>query len=90
MSDAGRLGAIGGVAGLVGDILLNSGELLVTLFALLISSPDIWVSMLLYMQRLGDLFGVPIGGIEPLIAIGIVLLLLMYARQLVNRLRSDS
>ena len=83
------LGALGSLGAILGDLLLNSGEIVLSFVAVLISSPDIWVSMTLYAQRLANIAGYSTAWLEPVVAIGTALLLAMYAKRLIDRWRSN-
>ena len=87
--DLPSLGAISSLGAIVGDLLLNGGEIIVSLLAVLISSPDIWVTIVLYSRRLGDIFGFSTAWLEPLVAIGTMALLLMYVNKLIQRVRNS-
>lgn len=88
--DIPGLGALGSLGAIAGDLVLNGGDFIVSAIALLITSPDIWVTIVLYTQRLGDLFGFSTDILRPLIAIGTMLLLIMYVKKFIERLLSET
>lgn len=76
LSDVPGLGAVIGSAAMFGDLLLNGGELILSLLAFALASPDLWVSAVLYADRLAGMVAwLPQEPLETLAAIGFVLLI---------------
>lgn len=82
LSDNRRLGAVSATGAVIGDVILNSGEVLLSLLAYVLTSPDILVSAVLYAQRLAGMVGwLPQAQMQNLAVIGIVLLIVVYLRR---------
>lgn len=67
-------GLVGGVAGIAGDVLLNSGELVLSLVGFLVTSPDLWLTILIPARRLAGMVGwLPQDPLETLYVAALVL-----------------
>lgn len=88
--DLPGLGALGSVGAVAADLVLNSGEIVLSLAALLLSSPDVWLTILTGMRRIASLAGVSTAWFEPLIVAATVLMILFSIERLIDRWRSDT
>ena len=88
--DLPGIGALGSLGAILGDLALNSGEIILSFVAVLISSPDIWVSIVLYVRRLGEIVGFSTAWLEPVVVVGTILLLMRYVKRLIDRWRNNT
>lgn len=76
IDDVPVLGSVVTVFAAGGDLLLNGGEIIFSLVAFALASPDLWVTALFYLDRLaGMLAWIPEGVVDQLLVVGLVLLI---------------
>lgn len=90
LDDWSGLGVIGTVGGALADIVLNSGEIILTLVTLLISSPDIWLTIVTGARRIADMAGFSTSWFQPLIVAGTVLMMIISIQRFIARWRSET
>ena len=75
IDDVPVLGSVVTVLAAGGDLLLNGGEVIFSLVAFALASPDMWVTALFYLERLAGLVAwIPGAVIDQLLVVGLVLL----------------
>lgn len=78
----------GGIAGALADLLINGGDLLITLVAFFADSIEIWLALASQMLRLSDrLPWIPRGAAESLMALVATIFVLVTVVRLLGRAR---
>lgn len=80
LSDLPGVGAIGGVAGIIGDILINGGDVIVSFLVFLLLEPETWLSLVMYLERLAGMVAwLPEAIFEQILIVAIVLVIIVSA-----------
>lgn len=83
-------GLVGGGAGVLGDVLLNGGEIIISLVGFLITTPDAWLTIVLYGERLAGMVAwLPSEPLQMLVVAGLVLTIAIGLARLVSRWRES-
>lgn len=75
--------------GVAADLVFNSGEIVLSLVTLVISSPDVWLTIVTGARRIASIAGVSTAWLDQLIVAVTVLMMLISLRKLIGRWRSD-
>lgn len=83
-------GAAGGVAAVAGDVLLNGGEVLVSLLGFLVTQPDAWLTVVMYGERLAGMVGwLPSRPLRTLVVVGLVLAIVVSLTRTIQKWRES-
>ena len=84
------VGSIATAGAAVGDLLLNGGEIILSLVVFALASPDLWVTALMYADRLADMVAwIPATVVDRLLVIGLVLLVTVTLVRFVSAWREN-
>ena len=89
LRDVPGASAVAGSAALVVDVALYGGEIIVSLLVFVVMSPETWLSLALYGERLADRVpGLPEAPIETIVTVGLVLMLVVGLVRLASSFRT--
>lgn len=90
LRDLPGAGAVASVAALLGDLILNGGDVLITLLSFLLTSPESWLSLVMYGQQLaGFVDWLPVEPLKYLAVAGLVLTIAVSLGRLVDKWRES-
>jgi len=90
LNDLPGAGAFASIGAVLGDLILNGGDVLFALLSFLLTSPESWLSVAMYGRQLASLVDwIPRRPLELLVIAGLVLAVVVSVGRLLQRWRES-